>query len=155
MNYNKAVVIGNITKDPELKTTPSGTKVCSFGVATNRVWFDKNANEKKQEVEFHNIVAWGKTAELVQQYMHKGSQILVDGRLQTRTWEGKDGKKNYRTEIVAESIQFGAKPAGQADRPAPQRQEMAPSDDFEAGLIVPPASETPANDDINVADIPF
>ena len=97
MNLNKVFVLGNITKTPELKATPSGAKVCTFGVATNRVWFDKNTQEKKQEVEFHNIVAWGKTAELIAQYMTKGSQILIEGRNQTRTWESQDGKKNYRT----------------------------------------------------------
>lgn len=151
VNLNKVFVIGNLTKDPELKVTPSGAKVCSFGVATNRVWYDKNTNEKNQEVEFHNLVAWGKTAELVTQYMRKGSQILIEGRLQTRSWEGKTGQKNYRTEIVVENMQFGARPAGQA---APHREE-APSDDFEASLEVPPASAENTDSDINVDDIPF
>lgn len=159
MNYNKAIVIGNITRDPELKTTPSGTSVCTFSIATNRTWFDKNANTKKEEVEFHNIVAWGKTGELVHQYMKRGNQIMIEGRLQTRSWEGKDGKKNYRTEIVAENIQFGQRPAGQTSAPAPARtkqegaypSDIVPSDDFMGD--VPAATEQ--TEDINVEDIPF
>lgn len=151
MNLNKVFVIGNLTKDPELKMTPSGAKVCSFGVATNRVWYNKDTQEKNQEVEFHNIVAWGKTAELIVQYMTKGSSILIEGRLQTRSWEGKDGKKNYRTEIVAEQMQFGLRPQVTV---APRREE-APSDDLEASLEVPPASAENTASDINVEDIPF
>lgn len=112
MYLNKAMVIGNLTKDPELKSLPSGMKVCTFSVATNRSWKDKDG-EKKEEVDYHNIVAYGKTAELVAQWMKKGSQICVDGRMTTRSWDDKEsGKKMYRTEIVAESIQFGSKPNG-------------------------------------------
>lgn len=154
MNFNKAVVIGNITKDPELKTTPSGATVCTFSIATNRTWFDKNTSTKKEEVEFHNIVAWGKTAELIKQYMIKGSQILIEGRLQTRTWEGKDGKKNYRTEIVCENMQFGSSP-GNRTTPAPRKQDS--QEDFNASMEpqdVPPATAG-SSDDINVEDIPF
>lgn len=107
MNYNKAIVIGNITRDPELKALPSGGSVCSFSIATNRVWNDQNG-EKKQQVEYHNIVVFGKMADTVARYMKKGSQLLVEGRLQTRSWD-KDEVKHYRTEIVAENVQFGAK----------------------------------------------
>lgn len=106
MYYNKALIIGNITRDPELKSLPSGSQVASFSVATNRVWKDKNG-AKQESVDFHNIVVFGKQAETIAQYMRKGSSILVEGRLQTRSWEGPDGKKNYRTEIVADRTQFG------------------------------------------------
>jgi single-strand DNA-binding protein len=125
MNLNKAFVLGNITRDPELKTTPSGQSVCSFSVATNRSWTDKASGKKQEAVEFHNIVAWGKTGELVSTYMKKGSQILVEGRLQTRSWDDKKtGSKRYSTEIVAENIQFGAKPrSDQDERPAAAPQD--------------------------------
>ncbi|MFZ5363942.1 MAG: single-stranded DNA-binding protein [Patescibacteria group bacterium] len=103
MNLNKAMIIGNLTRDPEVKTTPSGQNVASFSVATNRVW--TNAQGQKQEaVEYHNIVAWGKLAEICGQYLNKGKKIYVEGRLQTRDWQGQDGVKRYKTEIVAENM---------------------------------------------------
>lgn len=101
------MIVGNLTRDPELKALPSGSKVANVGVATNRYYKDKDG--KRQEmVEFHNVVVFGKTAELVAQYLKKGSQAYFEGRLQTRTWE-QDGQKKYKTEIVAESVQFGSK----------------------------------------------
>ncbi len=107
MYLNKAFVIGNLTRDPELKSLPSGIQVTSFSVATNRVWKDKNG-AKQESTDYHNVVVFGKQAETVAQYMRKGSNILVEGRMQTRSWES-DGKKMYRTEIVADKIQFGQK----------------------------------------------
>jgi single-strand DNA-binding protein len=107
MYLNKAFIIGNLTRDPELKALPSGTKVCSFSLATNRIYKDKNG-ARQESVEYHNIVAFGRTAELTGQYLKKGSQALVEGRIQTRSWD-QDGQKKYRTEIVADSIQFGTK----------------------------------------------
>ena len=112
MYLNKAILIGNLTRDPELKSLPSGIKVCSFSIATNRVWKDKNG--VRQEVaDYHNVVVFGRQAETVAQYMKKGSSILVEGRMQTRSWEDKNsGEKKYRTEIVADRTQFGPKGAG-------------------------------------------
>src|SRR3989344_8682107 len=98
MYLNKAFVAGNLTRDPELKALPSGSQVCTFGVATNRVWYNQN-REKQEAVEYHNIVVFGRQAETSAQYLKKGSGVLVEGRLQTRSWE-KDGQKQYRTEIV-------------------------------------------------------
>ncbi len=111
MYLNKAIVIGNLTRDPELKALPSGNKICSFGLATNRIYKDKNG-QRQESAEFHNIVTFGRTAELVAQYLKKGSQALVEGRIQTRSWEAQDGQKKYRTEIVAETVQFGSKGSG-------------------------------------------
>ena len=92
MNLNKAMIIGNLTRDPEVKTTPSGQNVATFSVATNRVW--TNAQGQKQEaVEYHNIVAWGKLAEICGQYLNKGKKVYVEGRIQTRDWQGQDGVK--------------------------------------------------------------
>ena len=108
MYLNKATIIGNITRDPELKALPSGSNVVNFSVATNRSWKDKEG-QKQEDVEYHNVVAFGKQAEVIAQYMKKGSQILVEGRLQTRSWET-DGVKKYSTEIIVENFQFGRKP---------------------------------------------
>ena len=108
MFINKAFIYGNITKDPELKALPSGSNVCNFSIATNRIWTGKDG-KKAEEAQFHNIVCFGKTAENVHQYMRKGSSIFVEGRIQTRSWEAKDGSKRYITEIVAEQVQFGPK----------------------------------------------
>ena len=106
---NKAIIFGYITKDPELKTLPSGIPVCSFTVATNRVWKDKDGN-KQESAEFHNVVSFRQQATAIAQCMKKGSQILVEGRIQTRSWDKEDGTKAYRTEIIAENARFGAKP---------------------------------------------
>lgn len=98
--------MGNLTKDPELKTLPSGSSVANFGIATNRVWKNQQG-EKQEEVQFHNIVVFGKQADTVSQYLKKGSSVLVEGRLQTRNWDAQDGTKKNKTEIVAERVQFG------------------------------------------------
>lgn len=108
MYINKVQLYGNITKAIELKTTQGGNSVTSFSLATNRTYKDKDGN-KKEEVQFHNLVAWGKTAELINQYCGKGSPLYVEGRLQTRNYEAKDGSKRYVTEVVIESMQFGPK----------------------------------------------
>ncbi|MEA1929626.1 MAG: single-stranded DNA-binding protein [Patescibacteria group bacterium] len=111
MYLNKAIVFGNLTRDPELRAIPSGVKVCSFAIATNRVWKDKNG-QKQEDTQYHNIVVFGPQAENVAQYLHKGSSALIEGRMQTRSWEAPDGKKQYRTEIVADRVQFGPKSGG-------------------------------------------
>lgn len=111
MNFNRATIVGNVTRDPEMRSLPSGQNVANFGVATNRYWTDQQSGEKKEAAEFHNIVAFGRLAEICSQYLNKGSLVLVEGRLQTRSWEGQDGVKRYRTEIVAQNIQLG--PRGQ------------------------------------------
>ncbi len=102
-SLNRAQVIGNVTKDPEVRQTPSGQSVSSFSVATNSSWTDKMGN-RQEKAEFHNIVAWGKLAEICGQYLKKGRKVYVDGRMQTRDWEGEDGVKRYRSEIVAENL---------------------------------------------------
>lgn len=110
MNLNKVILVGRLTQDPELRTTPSGTHVVSFSVATNRNWTDKDGG-RREETEFHNVVAWGRQADVVSQFLKKGSLILVEGRLQTRTWEGKDGQTRRTTEVIAERVQLGPRPA--------------------------------------------
>jgi len=116
MNLNKVFIIGNLTRDPELRALPSGISVVSFGVATNRVWKDKSG-QKKEDVQFHNIVAFGKQAEIAKQYLTKGSSVLIEGRIQTRTWEAQDGQKRSKTEIVSERLQLGPR-RGEPQKPS-------------------------------------
>ena len=103
MNLNKVMLIGNLTRDPELRTTQTCHNVAHFALATNQSWKDESG-AKKEKAEFHNIVAWGRLAEICSQYLNKGKKIYVEGRLQTRDWQGQDGVKRYRTEIVAENM---------------------------------------------------
>jgi single-strand DNA-binding protein len=110
MYLNKAMVYGNLTRDPEMKSLPSGMQVTSFSVATNRIYNDRDG-KRQESVDYHNIVVFGKTAETVSKYLKKGSGAFVEGRLQTQSWE-KDGVKQYRTEIVADRVQFGPRSGG-------------------------------------------
>lgn len=128
MYLNKVQIIGNITKDPELKALPNGINVCSFSVATNET-FTKDG-KKIEKVEFHNIVCFGKTAENISKYMSKGSQIYIEGKLQTRSWEA-EGKKLYRTEILANSIQFGNKTNSASS--TTKKQEESTDEDITGG----------------------
>ena len=123
MNLNKAMIIGNLTRDPELRTTSGGQSVTSFGVATNQVWTDQQG-QRQEKAEYHNIVAWGKLAEICSQYLAKGRKVYIEGRLQTRDWEGQDGVKRNRTEIVAENMIMldrgsGARTPAEASNEAP------------------------------------
>ncbi len=109
MYLNKAIIIGNLTRDPEMRALPSGAQVCSFSIATNSVWKDKDGN-KKEAAEFHNIVVFGRQAETCGQYLKRGQSALVEGRIQTRSWDDKTtNQKKFRTEIVADRVQFGPK----------------------------------------------
>jgi single-strand DNA-binding protein len=149
MNLNKVIVVGRITADPELRTTPSGTNVTSFSIATNRVWTDKNG-ERKEDTEFHNIVVWGRQAEVVNQFAKKGSLILIEGRLQTRTWEGKDGQTRRTTEIIGERIQLGPRPQGDRAGSAGKEEEKAGQASKEEMPVIDLDSE-----EIKAEDLPF
>lgn len=127
MNFNKAIIVGRVIKDPEIRTTPNGQTVASIGVASNRVW-NSNTGERQEKTEFHNIVAWGKLAEICGQYLVKGQLALFEGRIETRSWDGQDGVKRYKTEIVAENMQMGPKARGQeGGAPAYQNKENTQS----------------------------
>jgi single-strand DNA-binding protein len=106
MNLNKAFILGNLTKDPDLRQTPQGQSVCSFSVATNNFYVDKSGNKQKK-TEYHNIVLWGKQAEIAGQFLKRGSSVLIEGRIQTRTWRDQQGNQRKVTEIVAERMQLG------------------------------------------------
>ena len=155
MYLNKVILYGNLTRDPELKALPSGIKVVNFGLATNRSYKDKDGS-KKETTEFHNIVAFGKPAELIAQYMKKGRGIFVDGRLQTRAWDGADGQKRYRTEIVADRIQFGQRSGGQSNNQNSNSgaQSKVESQEDSSKDIPSDTIEYP-QDEINPDDIPF
>lgn len=147
MYLNKVFLYGNLTRDPELKALPSGGQVANFGLATNRTYKDKSG-AKQEATEFHNIVAFGRTAEVIAQYMKKGRPIFVEGRIQTRSWDDKEsGKKNYRTEIVVDNFQFGAdggKGASTGGGQAARDEQPAPSEDIKY-----------PDEEINPEDIPF
>lgn len=120
MDLNKAMIIGNLTRDPEARSLPSGITVCKFGVATNLVWKDASG-QRKEKVEFHNIVTWRKLADICSQYLTKGKKVYIEGRLQTNEWLGQDGVRRYRTEIIADNmimLNYGASQTSGASRPA-------------------------------------
>ncbi|MBI2798131.1 single-stranded DNA-binding protein [Candidatus Saccharibacteria bacterium] len=156
-DFNQAIVMGNLTRDPELRTTPSGQSVASFAVATNRSWQDPSG-ERKDAVEYHDIVAWGKLGELASSYLQKGRKVLVVGRLQTRSWEGNDGVKRQKTEIVATDINFVDRmnAGGDAGSDAgfnqdPDAQAPAKPATKKDGVKI----EDMGDGDINLDDIPF
>jgi len=154
MYLNKVFIIGNLTRDPEIKAIPSGMKVCSFSVATNRVWKDKNG-AKQEAADYHNIVVFGRQAETVAQYMKKGSQVMIEGRMQTRSWDDQaTNTKKYRTEVIADRVQFGssgaAKSGGSFEQSSSPKASPAQAED-DGGLDTIDYPE----EQINAEDIPF
>lgn len=154
MYLNKVFIIGNLTRDPELKAIPSGIKVCSFSVATNRVWKDKNG-ARQEAADYHNVVVFGRQAETVAQYMKKGSQVMVEGRMQTRSWDdAATNSKKYRTEVIADRVQFGSSTGGArsgGSDSSSQVKNTQPQDKDEGGLDTIEYPE----EQINAEDIPF
>src|SRR3989344_5329961 len=156
MNLNKVFIIGRITADPELRTTPSGDHVVSFSIATNRYWRTKEG-ERKENTEFHNVVVWGRQAEVVNQFSKKGSVIMIEGRLQTRAWEGKDGQTRRTTEIVAESIQLGPRggdvgPSFVKNGEGAGEEEQKHVEDIPVINLDEPSA---SGEEINPEDLPF
>ena len=147
MYINKAMVFGNLTRDPELRALPSGMNVVNFSVATNRTYKDREG-KKQEQADFHNIVVFGRQADIVNQYLKKGSSVFIEGRMQTRSWE-KDGEKKYRTEIVADRVQFGPKGGGGGGG---GKRSDAPDEEISSGGS--PGIDYP-KDDVNPDDIPF
>jgi len=162
MYLNKAILVGNLTRDPELRSLPSGVKVTSFSLATNRVWKDKSG-AKQEDTQFHNIVVFAQQAEIVAQYLKKGQAVLVEGRIQNRSWDAPDGTKKYRSEIVADRVQFGPK-AGGGQSSAFAGGSGANGGRVADGVDTGGAGSNPAeplktiqypDEEINPADIPF
>lgn len=156
MYLNKTFLFGNLTRDPEMKSLPNGNKVTTFSLATNRVYKDATG-AKQEQVEFHNIVVFGRQAETSAQYLKKGQGVMIEGRIQTRSWDDKvTGEKKYRTEIIAESVQFGPKSGGSS---TPTGEGYAPK---AGGNATPVATAVPdletidyGDTNVNVDDIPF
>jgi single-strand DNA-binding protein len=131
MNLNKVFLIGRLTQDPQLRTTPAGQPVTTISMATNRIWTGKSG-ERQQDVQFHNVVVWGRQAEIVNQFLKKGSLAMVEGRLQTRTWQDNQGQNRRTTEIVCERIQFGPKASYSGEDSG--ASSHPPTDDKKEGL---------------------
>ncbi len=169
MDLNKVMIIGRLTRDPELRAIPSGVNVCQMGLATNFVYTSQQSGQKVENVEYHNVVLWRKLGEIAHQYLKKGSRVYIEGRLQTRSWDGQDGQKRYKTEIVADNmIMLDGRASGSAAGPAPADSYNRPTTP-PAAKVSEPAAATPAfqpepkeelptiqqGEDINVEDIPF
>ncbi|MEI6627157.1 MAG: single-stranded DNA-binding protein [bacterium] len=144
MNLNKVIIIGNLTQAPEMRTTTNGNNVASFAIATNRVWKDQ-AGQKQQKAEFHSIVAWGKLAEIAGQYLTKGQLCMVEGRLETRSWDDQESKRHWKTEIIAENFQMGPKTG----------EKMGDEPVMTAVSSSKPASRKNDEEEIKIEDIPF
>lgn len=145
MDLNRATILGRLTRDPEVRTTPNGKSVATIGVATNRVWVNSSTGAKEEKVEFHNCVLWGKLADIAGQYLSKGRRIYMEGRLQTRDWLGQDGVKRYRTEIVVDNMIMLDGPRGSNSETSASRGNDAP----------PPPVDEVIEEEIKVEDIPF
>lgn len=156
MYLNKAFLFGNLTRDPEMKSLPNGNKVTSFSLATNRVYKDQAGN-KQEQVEYHNIVVFGRQAETSAQYLKKGQGVMIEGRIQTRSWDDKTtGEKKYRTEVVADAVQFGPKGQGTAAPASGGFSETQSPNAQTAPSTIPDLETIDYGDaNINVDDIPF
>ena len=165
MNLNKAFILGNVTRIPDVRSLPSGQSVTSFSIATNRFYTD-SAGAKKQEADFHNIVAFGKLADICSRFLTKGSMVLVEGRIKTRSWLNPAGVKQYKTEIIATNIQLGPRTTGESvPKPLEEgkneeipiiEENYKPGNNTSPKEVSEPSPETfPQNDEINIKDIPF
>ncbi len=153
-SLNRAQVLGNLTRDPEVRNLPSGQSVCSFAVATNRRWKDKDGNQK-EETQYHEVTIWGRLGELASQMLSKGKKVYVEGRLQTTSWEGNDGNKRSRTEIVAENfIPLSPKEGGTSFESPVSASDESPKSTKKSADSKTEESATPT-DEINLDDIPF
>ncbi|MCK4635532.1 MAG: single-stranded DNA-binding protein [Candidatus Moranbacteria bacterium] len=162
MNVNKAIVIGRLTRDPEVRTTPAGRTLTKFSVATSNKWKGQDG-QMNEKTEFHNVIAWGKRGEVIGQYMQKGQEIYVEGRLETQSWDDKDsGKKMYRTEINLENFEFGAKAGGGSSQNnsnnAPQNQNVnatTPQNNAVVEEEIPTINLDEEQDEVKIEDVPF
>jgi single-strand DNA-binding protein len=168
LNLNRAQILGNLTRDPEMRFTPNGQAVSSFSVATNRRWTNRDSGEQQEQVEFHNIVVWGKQAESVSPMLKKGQPVYVEGRIQTRSWEGQDGVKRYKTEIVADSVivltsrsQGAAAAEDNQENPVEEvaKSDSKKPDDKKSDIDEKPKDDGKTKDneveEIDIEDIPF
>jgi single-strand DNA-binding protein len=155
-DFNQAIVLGNVTKDLEMRYTPNGQAVVSFSVATNRKW-NNQEGQSQEATEFHNVVAWGKLAEICNQILYKGRKVLIVGRIQTRSWEGQDGVKRYTTEIVADHVSATGAPRSQGESAIVNNVSSEPSSKNEAPSTtkIEPKTTKKNDEEIDLDDIPF
>lgn len=160
MNLNKVQLIGRLTRDPELRTTPSGQTVATVGLATNRTWNDKSG-QKQEKTEFHNLVIWGRLAEIVGQYLTKGQEAYFEGRLETRSYTGKDGVERRTTEIIVENMQMGSRAQGSGNYSRPAAAGAVAGGAATQASQAPVAEEIPTinlddeKDEVKIEDVPF
>lgn len=157
MNVNKAIIIGRLVRDPEVRTTQSGQSVTSISLATNRVWKDNNG-QKQEQTEFHNVVLWGRLAEIAGQYLTKGQECYIEGRLQTRTYTGKDNIERKTTEIVAENMQLGSRPSGNSSSSYNSSNTHNPQNNQNKAVKeeeIPTINLDDEQDEIKIEDVPF
>ena len=155
MDLNKVMIIGRLTRDPDLRAIPSGAQVCTLGIATNYVYTNQQTGQKVEQVEYHNVVMWRKLAEIAAQYLKKGRRLYVEGRLQTRSWDGQDGQKKYRTEIVADNMIMLDSGQGGQSFAASSSPISTPKNNTDQPA---PTEELPTiqqEEAVNVEDIPF
>ena len=160
MDLNKVMIIGRLTRDPELRTIPSGASVCQLGVATGYVYTNQQTGQKVENTEFHNVVMWRKLGEIAAQYLKKGARVYIEGRLQTRSWDGQDGQKRYRTEIIADNMIMLGAPSGsqgyaaQTPKPPQSSQTPPPADSLVKEEELPTIDQG-SDEGVRVEDIPF
>lgn len=161
MNVNKAILVGRLTRDPEMRTTPSGQSVVTLSMATNNYWTDKSGT-KQEKTEFHNVVLWGRLAEVASQYLTKGQECFIEGRLQTREYTAKDGTQRKTTEIVGENMQLGSRAQGAPQGGAPRSAVPSrPSGSNQSSAQAPAEEEIPTinlddeKSEIKIEDVPF
>ena len=157
MNVNKVILVGRLTRDPEVRTTPTGQTVASISIATGRTWTDKQG-QKQEKTEFHNVIMWGRTAEVAGQYLIKGQEIFVEGRLESRKYTGKDGVEKKVTDVVTESFQFGSKPQGASkgnysapSAPRTASPQAAPKEEEQ----IPTINLDEEQGEVRIEDVPF
>ncbi len=161
MDLNKVMIIGRLTRDPESRTTPTGINVCQVGVATSYVYTNQATGQKVEQTEFHNVVLWRKLGEIAQQYLKKGAQVFIEGRLQSRSWQAQDGSKRNRTEIIADNMIMLGKPSGSSSSGSsapytPPAKSFAPKNEVTDQPM--PTEELPTiqqDDSVDVEGIPF
>lgn len=155
MNFNKAFILGNVTRDPELRSTAGGQSVCSFGVATNRIYKDQSG-ARQQQAEFHNVVCWGRLAEIANQYLKKGSLVFIEGRIQTRSWQDQNsGQKRYKTEIVTETMQLGPRGTGGGGGGGESAGAPESAPEAQTAPVVETIPYPGEEDEIKAEEIPF
>ncbi len=157
MNVNKVILVGRLTRDPEIRNTPSGQTVASISMTTNRFWKDKNG-QRQDQTEFHNVVLWGRLAEIAGQYLTKGQECFIEGRMQTRKYTAKDGTERRTTEVVAENMQLGSRPQGssfpQAQNNSFAKPAQAPKEE-QAAEEIPTINLDEEQDEVKIEDVPF